>query len=251
MKFAVTVGSYELAQFVEGAVCCIREAFGADTPILISDDVSERSPEIESIAAKRECHYWRSTGRMNHFAGDFQAVMNALTFAQQEGAEIAVKVSQRLWVLSPKIRERAEAIFADDNIAIALPGRPKKEQIVGAKSFHAYAYLTDIIFMRPRDFNADTMRVYYQTRFRNGRKIWDCFVETAFIDLVNRQFATRHRVFEELTDVNGGEPLFLRRYCTTHQQYAKAASKFGIAGYFPTNEWKSLQRNYNPRPALA
>lgn len=248
MKFAVCIGAYELGQFVDGCACYIREAFGPDTPILISDDVSERSPEIEAIAAKRDCHYWRSSGRMNHFAGDFQSVMNGLTFAQQEGADIAVKVSQRLWVLSPKIRELAEAIFADDNIAIALPGRPKKEQIIGAKSFHAYQYLTDIIFMRPRDFNADTMRVYYQTRFRNGRKIWDAFVECAFADMVSKQFANRHRVFEELTDVNGGDPLFLRRYCTTHQQYAKAASKFGIGGHFPTGEWKSIQRNYDPRP---
>jgi hypothetical protein len=248
MRFAVTIGAFELSQFVEAGVCYAREVFGEDTPILISDDVSERSPEIEAVATRRKCHYWRSSGRMNHFAGDFQHLMNSLSFARQVEADIAVKISQRFWVLSPKIRTAAEAIFADGKISLALPGRPAKEQILGEKSFHGFPYLSDIVFMRAKAFEPDTLRVYYQTKFRNGRKIWDCFVETTVMDLVS-QNPEAHRVFHELTEVNGGEPLFLRRYCATPQTYAKAAARFGITGHFPTGAWAKLERRYSPRPA--
>lgn len=247
MRFAVVIGAYELSQFTEGCLCYAREVFGADTPVLISDDVSDRSPEIQAVAEKHGCHYWRSSGRMNHFAGDFQAILNSLTFARQEGADIAVKVSQRFWVLSPKIREAAEAIFADDKISLALPGRPAKEQIIGEKSFHGFPYLSDIVFMRASDFEPDTLRVYYQTKFRNGRKAYDCFVEVCLLDLVNQR-PDAHRVFHELTEVNGGDPLFLRRYCTTPQQFSKAAARFGIGGHFPTAGWGRLQRKNDPRP---
>lgn len=251
MKFAVTVGAFELTQFVHANIKYIQESFGADTDILVSDDVSQQSDAIKAICETEGVAYYRSAGRMHHFSGDMQAILNSISFARQVGADVAVKISQRFWVISPEVRRRAEEIFGNPSTVIALPGRPPPSQILGSKSFSAYPVLTDILFLRANDFDPHTLKVYYETRWKNGPKIWHCFCETTFADLVNSQYRDRHHIFQELTQNIPGQPqLFLRRYMATPQQFQKAAAKFGIGGYFQTGEWRNLERLYSPRPKV-
>ena len=159
-----------------------------------------------------------------------------------------MKISQRLIILSPEIRNIADGYFSDPNVAIALPGRPSPNGIIGSKGFSHYPFLTDVIFMRTSDITPEKLKEKYEGRMRSG-KYYDIFVEFTANELVMSDFKDRHKVFNALCDHNGSPHLYLRRYQNRPEDYARAAADLGVgATQFETHEWAALEPRYDPRP---
>lgn len=250
MTFACTIGSYSLVNFVRVNALYLRHVFGPDTPVLISDDKSPESPQIESAAADTECGYTVSPARRSHFAGDMQSLINAVAYGRQVGADIAVKISQRFWLVSPEIRQIAETIFGSrPEISIVLPGRPDANRIIGSRGFAKYPFLTDIMFLRVSAFDPEQLKTAYESHWKNGRHWWSCFVELTINDMLMGPLKENYSVFNELTEHTPAQPYrYLRRYQNTSQDYAKAAARFNVQAHWPTSEWKNLEIGYRPQP---
>lgn len=119
MTFAACIGSAGLPHFTELNVCLLRACFG-NIPIVIRDDRSTESHLIEHVAANRDCYYICQPTPLGHFAGDVQAFIDALALAESEGADIAIKLSQRAAVAHPDIRAVIETYFTTNRPL--LPG---------------------------------------------------------------------------------------------------------------------------------
>lgn len=250
MTFAACVGSYSLPHFISLQILSLRHVFG-DIPILISDDKSSESPVIESVAEKYNCHFCTSTARRGHFAGDVSAVCNALQFARQCNAEIAVKISQRLVLVNPLIRERAEWYLSQPGIAVALPGNPPAVQLCSSRGFSRFPLMTDVIFLRPDRVDAETIRDGYEAAWQNGKTRHDCVPELAFAAMRDGVLKDKIAVFNELTSHHPDKAkLFHRRSMSTPAEFRRFANSLGIDGWFSTADWSTMDKGYksNCRP---
>lgn len=251
MTFAITVGSYALPHFALLQIHSLRKVFGESVDILISDDHSSETNAIMAIAEQHGCHFCTSSARRGHFAGDIAAVVNSLGFAKQCNADVAVKLSQRMLIASPVIRERAEWYMSQPDIAIALPGTPARIQICGtSKGFSKFPWLTDVLFMRlDRMMPAEAIRDFYEASWKNSGDPRDGIPEIAMMHMIEKPLAGKARRFDELTyhDPNGREKLFHRRYQSTSAEIRRFAQGFGLDGFFQTSEWRVLDSQYSPR----
>lgn len=252
MTFAITVGSYCLPHFITLQIHSLRKVFGESVDILISDDHSSETNAIMAIAEQHGCHFCTSSARRGHFAGDIAAVVNSLGFAKQCNADVAVKISQRMLLASPAIRERAEWYLSQPDIAIALPGTPAKIQICGtSKGFSKFPWLTDVLFMRlDRMMSAEAVRDFYEASWKNSADPRDGIPEIAMMHMVEKPLAGKVRRFDELTyhDPNRREKLFHRRYQSTSGELRKFAEGFGLLAHYQLGEWRTMDRDYSPRP---
>jgi hypothetical protein len=248
VKFAFCIGSYGLPHFVELNIRWLRRIFGDETPILVSDDKSGTSGAIQEIAERYECHYYVGDVRRGHFAGDLQSLINALAFARQEGAEIAVKISQRLIITHPKIEEIVSCYFEKPDMAVALPGRPAQKTIIGGGGFAYFPFLTDVVFVRASALDPDELRRKYEGRLLS-KFYHDSLVEFMINDLLLGELLGRYVCCNELTDPQPNSPrLYLRRYQNPANQYAEAASIVGLPRrVFELQEWRALEPKYDPR----
>lgn len=249
-RFAVTIGSYALPNFVALNIAALRRLFGSDLPILVSDDRSHLSARIEQISKMNRCAYFCSKIRRMHFAGDMQSLINSVVFAKQMGAEWAVKVSQRLVLFSPNLRPILDRYLADPNIIIALPGSPDPTRS-RSPGFAKYPFLTDVMFLRASEIEPNFLREYYENHWKNGKHYWDGFVELTINSLLKSDWKDRHAVLHELTNMPPGpERLYLRRYQNHAGEYERLAAELGLnLRGFDVSEWKALERgSYSPAP---
>ena len=107
MNFAICIGAYRLKDFVELNILRCRRIFGADVPIIVSDNLSDASPAIAALAQRYGTLYRCPTAPYSHFSGDVQSAINALALADATGADVALKLSMRLNPLLPAFRDRA------------------------------------------------------------------------------------------------------------------------------------------------
>lgn len=252
MKFAAAVGACGLPHFAELNVCTLRAVFGPDLPIVICDDLTKESPYIERIAARRDCYYQLNEVPLGHFQGDIQAFISALCLAQSEGAEIAIKMSQRCCIVHPDVRTKIETTFSQNPaLAVICPGRPNPSFIrQGHQQFARFPILTDVFFMRASAITPEFIKDEYMNQVKNGKAYYDCFVEV-FWDRI-REGALKNRFHLEpiLTDARWGmHPYVLRRYQSGVADYSKLAERFQIAaGIWDLGERAKMVRGYDPRP---
>lgn len=250
MKIAATIGTFAMANFVELNIVSLRRVFGQDLPILLSDDKSDESPVIESLAAKYDCSYCVSDSRRFHFAGDFQAIVSSIQFAKQCGADIACKVSQRFIIVAPVIKECVERYFADPNIAIAIPGTPPSIQVYTSKMWSRFPFLTDCVFCRTEAVSPELLRDFYETSWKSSGSPNACIPEMVFGGLINGGPMQGRAVrFLELTEHNPDRPKWFHRRCQSYtQEYRKHANSLGLDSHYALSEWKTMDRAYAPRP---
>lgn len=249
-KLAFTIGAYRLVDFVILGVKQLQR-ISPDSPILISDDKSEESKYMELVAEQHGVNYKCSKIRRGHFANDFQSLVHALAFAEAAGADVAVKISQRTILRKPEAIGIIQTVFTDPNICAATPGQPK---VTGgsraAKGFKAFAILSDIVMIRVGCMSAQDLLVMYRERLIRERTPWGSFIECAVDDLHNRKFTGRTAKVPEFTDQTE-DPIYLRRYQSTEQQYRELALSHGINGHYRLDEWNQLERGkYLCRPVV-
>jgi len=255
VKFAACVGSAGLPHFTELNVCMLRYVFGGDLPIVIRDDRSTVSSQIELIAAKRDCFYACNEVPLGHFAGDVQAFIDALALGEECNVDIAIKMSQRAMVAHPDLKTHMIRRFQDNpGAAAVMAGRPNPNLIrVGHQQFARFPILTDIVFMRVGAIAPDMIKSAYEDQVRQGKAYIDSFVEVFWDRLRNGPLSDKVILAEELTNHRGGQPpLYLRRYQNRPEEYAGRAQHFGITGTpWDLGERAKMVKGYNPRPRLA
>lgn len=250
MRFAVTIGSYAMPQFVTLNIAALRRLFGHDLPILVSDDRSPLSQRIEQIAKMNRCGFYCSKIRRHHFCGDMQSLINSVSFAKSVGAEWAIKVSQRLVMHSEQLRPHIDKYLTDPKVLIALPGSPDPTRS-RSPGFAKYPFLTDVVFLRASEIDGNFLREYYESHWKNGKRYFDSFVELTIHDLIRGPWSGRHQVIHELTNhPPSGPKFFLRRYQNHSGEYERLAAELGVNAHgFRTEEWKTLEREtYSPAP---
>lgn len=250
MKLAFTIGTYRLLDFVRLGIQQIQK-LSPDSCILLSDDHSDESDAIHKIAEKFDVNYKGSKVRRGHFSADFQCLVNALSFAEAAGADVAVKISQRTILRKPEAIESIQKAFEDPNICAATPGQPiTKTNNRASKGFTAFTTLSDIVMIRVGCISPMELLVMYRERLLRERQPWSCFIEVAVDDLHNRKFKGRTVKLDALTNPTE-DPIYLRRYQSTEQQYRELALAHGWNGRFPTEEWGQIERrNYLCRPVV-
>lgn len=252
MTYAVAIGAAGYPHFVELNICLVRDVLGKDTPVVVCDDYSQDSPQIERVAAKRDCFYMRNDVPLGHFQGDVQAFIHALSLAEVEKRDIALKLSQRCSICSPDVKAIVEAAFlADDKISVVCPGRPDPRRIrKGHEQFARFPILTDIVFMKANSVSPEFIKEAYLQQVRNGKAYHDCFVEVFFWNLKEKQMPNRVHLCPALTDHRGGQPpLYLRRYQNTQLDYQRYGDRYGIHPVaWELEERVKLTKRYDPRP---
>lgn len=250
LKLAFTIGSYRLVDFVQLGIRQLQK-LSPDSHILVSDDQAEESKHMQLIAEQHGVNYKCSKIRRGHFAADMQSLVNALSFAEAVGADVAIKISQRTVLSKPEALEVIQRTFEDPNICAATPGQPKKTQgSRAAKGFTAFAILSDIVMIRVGCMTPQDLLVMYRERLIRERTPWSSFIECAVDDLHNRKFPGRTAKIEELTNPTD-DPIYLRRYQATESDYIRLAHERGFAGRFPCDEWNVIERQkYQCRPVV-
>jgi len=256
MTVAITIGAYRLVEFLHLNVLRCRRIFGPDTCVLVSDDKSTESGAIERLAKDLDCEYTVSKKRMSHFSGDAQAVLNAIVFGRECGADVALKLSQRLIIVRPEFRTAMEVAFADPEVQIALPGRIPKNQISrsGARFYSRFGLLSDSVAIRPNAIEPQEFLDIYRERCAHGRHPSESFVETSLGFLLAHKFqGNRHRLLAEWTEHKSGQPkIFLRKSQSSANDYALVARLEGMnwdASQIDCREWREIEgpKLYRPK----
>lgn len=251
MTFAIAIGSYRLPQFVELCARRCRRLFGDDTPILISDDLSDKSPQIKELARRLDCGYVVGDGRLSHFGGDMQAVLNAIAWGAKH--EVAVKISQRFVPVLESFRDTMEGVFLHPDVKVALPGQLSPHQIArpGAGFYGRFGILTDVIAIRNGALTTEELLELYLQRVKNPKARSDSFVETTFGWLLANKFKGQHTIVKEWTIHEPMKPkVYLRKSQSNAGEYAQVAAMEGMNGCnWDLREWIQIERgHYMPKP---
>lgn len=255
MKVAITIGSFLMRDFVELNLRQCRKLF-PESPILVSDDQSARSDEIAELTGRLGGTYIGANSRRGHFAGDFMAILNSLSFAQAHECELAVKVSQRFILRSEAARNLLLSPFEmNATQSYGLPGRMTVETVRpgGNFGFTMMPVLTDLMVFRVSACDPVSMAEEYKHKVAQE---WGTptgtYIEAIANDWAHRRFAGRTVFLEEFTrHLNGreGGDLYLRRNQNHHRDYLELARTHGLAGDFRLEEWQKLEgQAYYPRP---
>lgn len=254
MKFAICCSSYFFSEFVDLNLNRLRHIFG-DAPILVSDDRSQHSEQIEAVAAKHNAFYTCTRIRKNHFLGDIQSIINGLTFAEQQGADVFLKVSLRLILLDPQLKHDFQNYFENRPIDLAVPQRLHPSQVItkSGNGFIQMPLLSDLLLIRVGSINPQELIDRYRKKVLNeSAKVKHAsFIEALFVDL-KHDLADKCLMMDELSTHLPGRPhRYLRKVQNPRIEYVDTAAKLGINGTFLTDEWAKIEGvNYRPRPAL-
>ncbi len=252
MRLAFTIGSYRLHDFIQLGIKQIQK-LSSDSPILISDDPSPESEHIQRIASETGCVYRGAKTRRGHFSADFQAIINSLAFAKAADADVAVKVSQRFIFRKPEAINVIRKLFEDPNIMMATPGQPLATNGTrSAKGFSQFTILTDVVMFRVGAITPEDLLVMYRARILREKVPWSSFIECAIDSLHGDRFNGRASKIQELTSQpDPKDPIYLRRYQNSEQQYRDLALSHGFNGSFALGEWGSIEgRNYICKPVV-
>jgi len=254
MTFAVTVSAYQLAEFVELNVRALRRVFGPDLPILISQDWSDRSPEILAVAERLGTHHLCSDSHRGHFAGDLCSTCAALAFAECEKADVAIKISQRLLLCDPAAREIIERYFSDPNIHMALPARLRPGTIKRAESrfFANLTTLTDLLCVRTWKLRPNTVKDLYEERIKSRKSRFDSLIEALFGFIGDVTLAGHVVRMAEFSCPQRERPLYLRKCQAEPAQYQTFAAGLGMKEFnVLLQEWRALAGDrYRPCPVF-
>lgn len=254
MKFAITIGSYLLEDFVHLNILQCRHIFGQDVSILVSDDISKQSASIRDMCERLQV-YHIADGPRGHFAGDLATAVNALVFAQQQGADVAIKLSQRFVLAEPCCAEIIQRYFEPDDTWLALPGRIAAHTIKRAESkfFANLSVLTDLIAIRTGRLSPAALKHRYESRVNNAQTQADKLVESCWANLMDCEFAGHCVRMPEFTNPYPGRPnIYLRKAQNEPADFELLARERGMTQFNPVLvEWNRLDANYRPVPRFA
>lgn len=253
MTYALCVSSYFFPEFVELNLIKLRAIFGTD-PILVSDDRSQNSEAIQSVAQKYNASYVCSRVRRHHFAGDLASIVNGLSFAEAQGADVFIKVSLRLILLDLQLRHDFQGYFETKPIVLAVPQRLHPSQVItkSGNGFIQMPLMTDVILFRVGSIKPQELIDRYRRKVTTETKVkHSSFVEALFVDL-RHELGDRCMALDELSTHLPGVPhRYLRKVQNHRQEYIDLANSLGIKGAFDTSEWARIEGvNYRPRPSV-
>lgn len=252
-SLAFTISSYRLVDFVRLGLAQLSK-LSPESRVLVSDDHSAESGHIEKAALERSAEYRGSRVRRSHFAGDLQSFVNAIAFAEAAGADVAVKISQRFILRKPEVVTAIMDAFSDPNILVVTPGQPKVSFGFGkpTNGFGAFTVLSDIVAIRVGCISPTELLHLYRGRLVREKVPWASFLECTIDDMCQNRFPGRTIKLEAITNQQDLEdPLYLRRYQNSEEQYRNLAATHGIGGRFPTGEWAQLEgKSYLCRPMV-
>jgi len=246
VKVAITIGSARLLPFVQLNIRRCRLVFGEDVPILVSDDKGQFTPEIQRMVEAEDCGFWTSESRMTHHSGDAQTFVNAIRFAEQVDADVALRISQRYIPLHPGFREALERTMADPNVMLCSPGRLFPQQIVRRQCmfYCKFPMLVDAVAIRRGALSADEYLNIYRERTAKGRQHNEALTEVTWLWICQNKFPGRFRAIPEWTNHVPGRPrLFLRKAQSHHQEFQRIAQADGVRGHFDIREWAEIDRD--------
>lgn len=250
MTTCIVIGAYRLTGFVRLNILRCRRIWGADVPILISDDRSPESAAMERLAEELECDYICPEKRRSHFSGDFQSFINGLVFALEIGADVVLKLSQRCIPVLPEFRTAMEQAFEDERCKVVLPGQLNPQQIArpGARFYRKFGILTDALAMRSDAIEPDELLGVY--RERNKGRPADSFAETTWGALLDKKFPTAHKILPEWTYHRPGQPkLYLRKSQSGSSDYQQVAMMEGLnVRDFDLREWIQIEGRHGYKP---
>ncbi len=235
-NLALVVGSYALVDFIRLNVLQCQTLWPF-SPLLISDDHSFRSEEIERMADELGVHYICSERRRTHTSGDWQAFVNGSVFGKEQEVDWVVKISQRFIPLEG-FAEKLEAEL--NEVDAVLPGRMHPNQIArpGASFYLQFGHLTDVVAYKPSVFTPQILTEAYNQGFA-GMSKGDLFSEVAW-DRLRQRFNVR-RVDWMANHEIGKPKLYLRKASSGTQEYFALAEKRGVSGFFDCREWKVIE----------
>lgn len=241
MKLSFTLSTYRLKSFVHLGLAQLRK-LSPESPILVCDDRAAESDAIKEYADQYGAQYRCSRVRRGHFAADFQSLVNAIVFAQSTGSDVAVKISQRFVFRKPESIDVIRKCFENPNIMAASPGQPKVTAgSAGARGFGAFGTLSDIVAIRTGALSPEQLLHLYRARLLREKVPWASFIECVVDELHNNVFPGRTIKIPELTNPTA-DPIYLRRYQATENQYRQLAHENGFNGLFPLTEWREIEK---------
>lgn len=256
MNIAVVLGTFSLVNFVRLNLFRISELF-PDSPCLVCDDHSSNSDQIKVLAEEFGCAFCGSSIQRGHFAGDIQAIVSGLSYAEQEDADILLKLSQRLVPVLPAFREYIETPFANERINIVVPGKISASQInyPNSKFYSGFGILTDVMAIRVGSITPEQLLKKYTDNFKYGRFSPNVLVEVFFGQLLATHFAGASFISPALANHTPMEPCaFLRKATNDPNAYKMVAQMHGLEGKdleFDTRELAEIFRSeYLSRPCL-
>lgn len=249
MTTAVTIGCYRLTAFIELGILRWRRLI-PDVPILLSDDRSPESPEIEALAEKYECDYHCPPSRRSHFSGDWNTICNSIQFAQEMNSDIAIKASQRVIPVLPALLDPMFKAFEDSKCQVVLPGQLNRNQIARPTNrfYTKFGVLSDLIGFRAAAVSADELLEFYKIRCReaDARKVpvSHSFSETTLGTLLDQKFpGAGHKILGAWTNHVAGRPkLYLRKSQSSASDYQQVAMMEGLnVADFDLREWIQIE----------
>lgn len=250
MKLAFSIGSYRLIDFVKLGINQIQRLC-PDAAILVSDDPAHESEKIKAMCDQYGVLYKGARARRGHFSADYQCFVNSLVFGEATGADVAIKISQRLILRLPEAISVIQNTFSDPNIMMATPGQPKI--IYGnrsQKSFGSFTTLSDIVMVRVGAVSAKDVLNMYRERLIREKVPWASFIECTIDELHQGPLKGKTIKLEQFTNPSKN-PIYLRRYQASERQYRDLALSHGWNGQFPLAEWGALEAgNYLCRPRI-
>lgn len=214
-----------------------------DDMIMVSDDPSPQSAEIENIAKEFGLLYKGARVRRGHFGGDFQSFVNGLSFARANGCDVMVKVSQRFVFRKLEAVEVFRKAFSNPNIDAVTPGKPDvKGNNRMSAGFGAFGTLSDIVGIRASAMSPEQMLDLYRARLLREKVPWASFIECLVDELHSNVFPGRTMKLPELTNPTA-DPIYLRRYQAQEKDYHALAITHGFNGHFPLGEWGQIEGN--------
>ncbi len=255
MKFAIAIGSYSLPQFVNLQLLALRKVFPGE-PVLVVDDLSRESAEIRDIAAKFDVYHYVSDTHRGHFGGDVNTFTAGLGFAEAQGADVLLKLSQRLVLCEPAAREVLERYFSDPNVWMVMPARIHPGSIKRAESrfFANLTSLTDLAAIRTGKLRAADLKTLYETRVKEAKNRFDTLVEPLFSWIEDVTLAGHCVRAVEFSHTPSGRPkIYLRKCQCEPAEYMVLGRELGMGEWVPMlQEWRALDGDrYRPSPVFA
>lgn len=253
MKFAITVSAYLMDDFVRLNLEMCKRIF-PNSPLLVSDDISQRSPLIEAAASEYGAQYICSKKVRRHFLGDLQGVINSIVFARSQNCDIAVKISLRYILLDPSLRAMFEDRFTNHITNMILPSKVRPNQLIRRESmtFSQLPLLTDCILLRANAVEPQELIDHYRMKCTTEKAPHASLIEALFLDLAHGRFKDSTYISDELGVHQPGQPhRFLRKAQNNRVEYLDYAKRLGITGDFRTEEWSRLLGvHYSPKPRV-
>lgn len=253
MRFAISIGSFQLFNFVKLNCAYARRVFGDETPIVIYDAPSDECPRIKALADEYGCAYITERVNRSHFAGCLQNSITAIAFAQSQGCDIGIKLNQRTVLLSPEIPKLLEQEFRDPQVTLVSPGQYPKESILDeASHFHSrFQQAVDVLCFRANAWDAQGVADRYKAQWTSPTADRFAHYTETFWANESKRLGNAHRKVEWLTAHTPGEKFkYLRKIQNTQSDYNLSAVAIGLpAGEFKTEEWSKLKSgSYRPAP---